>query len=292
MLNHFSCDPQRRLRELMNDDLFQLNSLPRELLDAILLTAECKGFIVYTVNFGNYDLLHEAPTDPSTSYICFHDGQGKVPSNWTGILIPMVSENPWLISRAFKCLPHILFPNADSSLFIDASFIFRKPAVDFVKSKCSGPFSAFQHPYRSTVEEELESCKQAGKGTYSKLVDFTKFYSNILMRSDYKLIAGGVLYREHNNQRLIMAMELWYSYLIAGVDRDQIALPVALLEARQRCSLITDNIFYNEFLIPKPHIQDSAIFRFKWYLAQGLFRCGFRHIKPRVVKVSSNQNLK
>jgi hypothetical protein len=275
----------------MKDDGLELNSLPRELLDARARVSEYKGFVVYTVNFGTYDRLRGTPADPLTTYICFFDGQANIPSNWIGISIPKISEDPWLISRAFKCLPHILFPNADSSLFIDASFIFKKPALDFVKSKCSGPFSAFRHPDRSTVEEELVACLRAGKGTSSKLIEFERSYSNILSSNDYKLMAGGVLYREHDKLNLIRAMELWYSYLRAGVDRDQIALPVALIKAGQKCSLVSDNIYYNEFLIPKPHIKQGTLFHLKWYIAQYLFRFGLRK-KPRTVEVSHNANFK
>lgn len=263
----------------MKDDALKLNSLPRHLLDAREQVSKYKGFIVYTVNFGKYDRLRAAPTDPHTSYICFSDGQINIPPNWIGVSIPKISEDPWLISRAFKCLPHILFPNADSSLFVDASFIFKKPALAFVKSKCSGPFSAFQHPDRSTVEQEIVACLRAGKGTSSKLVDFHKSYSNILSRNDYTLMAGGVLYREHDKLTLNRAMELWYTYLRTGVDRDQIALPVALIKAGQKCSLISDNIYYNDFLIPKPHIKQGRLFHLKWYIAQCLFRCGLRKKK-------------
>ena len=67
-------------------------------------------------------------------------------------------------------------------------------------------------------------------------------------------------------------MELWYSYLMTGVDRDQVALPVALIKTNQFCHVIDDNLFYNQFLIPKPHTKDGLFFYLKWKFAQIIFR--------------------
>ena len=144
-------------------DLISNRKLIQSLLEAQGQVANLRSdTIVYTVNFGNYDNLSSPKNDPSVAHVCFHDSSSKVPPGWRGVLVDKL-RNTWIQSRAFKCLPHILFPNSACSLYVDSSFIFRQPASIFISEKCVPPFTAFIHPNRKSVHEEILECQRCNK---------------------------------------------------------------------------------------------------------------------------------
>ena len=85
---------------------------------------------VYTALFGGYDHLHPAPDLPDTRYVAFTDNPDLTADNWEIRVHPRASPlTPWMNSKLYKLLPHIVLPDARRTLYLDASHEITSPTA-------------------------------------------------------------------------------------------------------------------------------------------------------------------
>lgn len=78
--------------------------------------------VVYTTIFGRSDSLKQAPSGASRS-VCFVDDPDVYMGEWRGWeLIKHPAPNPRREAWHLRCMPHVLFPTAQKTVWIDASF--------------------------------------------------------------------------------------------------------------------------------------------------------------------------
>ena len=99
---------------------------------------------VYSANVGQHDPAREADFP---------------------ILTDDIMGNPLLSARFYKCCPHILYPEADWTIWIDSNVFLHKPPEFFVELTMRDPihpsYGLFAHYFRNNAYEEYEAELQA-----------------------------------------------------------------------------------------------------------------------------------
>lgn len=109
--------------------------------------------IVYTTIFGWSDNIKAAPSGASRC-VCFVDDPVAYAGQTRGWeLIKHPAPNPRREAWHLRCVPHLLFPSARKTIWIDASFTITD--LDKILLDSSGhDLSVLRHPWRHTCYEE------------------------------------------------------------------------------------------------------------------------------------------
>ena len=180
--------------------------------------------VIYTVLTGGYDRLQQPlVTDPGFHYVCFgdHAGQDGV---WELREIPF-EGSPVLRARWAKMHPHILLPEYDYSVFMDANLCIS--GAEFYSFIGDAPVAILQHPERDCVWDELRYCYLK-----DKVSTCSAFKINRMLRGmprHWGLAETNVLARKHNDPQIVDLDELWWRLLLeSGGSRDQLVFTPAL----------------------------------------------------------------
>jgi len=109
--------------------------------------------IVYTTIFGQSDSIKKAPSGASRC-VCFVDDPASYMGETRGWeLVKHPAPNPRREAWHMRCIPHLLFPTARKTIWIDASFTITD--LDRLLLDSSGHnISTLRHPWRTTCYEE------------------------------------------------------------------------------------------------------------------------------------------
>jgi hypothetical protein len=203
--------------------------------------------LVYSINLGGYDYLHESPKVKWTSieddfeYLYFTDGEA--PNGWTKVPHETGSRKD---SRYWKINSHLLPPH-DISIYVDAAFIFTKPLQKILeqidlKDIALSPHGKDNCVYKhgitvimNKLDEPYTVFKQLGK------------YANDGMPKDLGLTENGFIIRR-NNGIIKELNELWWQEYQQGSQRDQLALPYALWKVKPELTLLPFSLRNNKYL--------------------------------------------
>lgn len=194
---------------------------------------------VYTCIIGNYDTLREPLFIPDNcDFFVITNQKISEDSSWTKIDLAEYLENyleeedrcnPILVSRLFKILPFEFFKNYRFSIYIDANFQIYTDLTEFIyrlNSKYGMAF--FMHEDRCCVYDEIRQCIKLGKDTRETLESCVKYMNDNDMPEHYGLLAGGIIVRNHENERMMSVMWDWWEEYKKLCRRDQISLPYVL----------------------------------------------------------------
>ena len=189
--------------------------------------------IVYTCVFGNY----QGPVEPREAwadceFICFTDRSDLVSDIWSVRRIELNGLESVRGSRKPKILPHKFLDHGDASLYVDANIkINRNPADYFLPLLERGSFWAPRHFERDCIFEEARECVVLGRTPVSSAVSEMKRYRQLNMPCHAGMSENNVLLRAHHQEEVIDLMERWWSLYEQGCGRDQLSLPVALMQS-------------------------------------------------------------
>lgn len=196
---------------------------------------------VYTVITGGYDTLKppEARAVDGWDFVCFTDeiglSRGGVETEpWTLRQIPWQCDgDPARLSRFPKLNPHLVLPEYNHSLYIDANI----RLTDGLLARADGMIARGEicamcrHPDRGCVYSEAVELLELGVGEPEKIVAQTKF----LLARGYPARAGlrqcNIILRAHNDPRVIAFSRAWWEMFSRFSRRDQMAADPALREA-------------------------------------------------------------
>ena len=192
--------------------------------------------IIYTVLIGSNEGLNSQPKIKYSKYrhICLTDNENLTSKDWEIVLInPILPQDSYRSQRHFKLRPHITFPSYKYSLYFDNTIVFKVKIEDFIKGilkdkiiKDNEPcFIAPYHSYRRDLLSEFKVCSQYNLDDnyriYEQLNDYIKTKKEILKQKPY---LGGILLRNHNNEKIINHSEIWFSHICKYTRRDQLSL--------------------------------------------------------------------
>lgn len=192
------------------------------------------GKVIYTVLTGGYDRLEQPlATDPGYHYVCFGDTAGAA-GVWELREIPF-EGTPVMRARWAKMHPHILLPEYDYSVFMDANLCVS--GAEFYGFIGNDSVAVLQHPERDCVWEELRYCYLKDKVSTGSAFKVRRQLRD--MPRHWGLAETNILLRRHNDPSVIALDELWWKLLVeSGGSRDQLVFTPALHKLGMKPSLL------------------------------------------------------
>ncbi len=194
-------------------------------------TRKAKG-VVYTCITNDYDDIREIEIykyiDKDWDYVCFTDNKNGIKQAQIGIWeirpLQFCKLDNTRNQRWHKTKPHLLFPQYKCSIYIDSNInILSSFLFDFI-NKNQSIIILPRHFERNCIYAEYDIVLKYNiddKNIVNKELNILKFAK---MPHDYGLCENNVIYRKHNNEKIIDLMNEWW-YMISNYSkRDQLSL--------------------------------------------------------------------
>lgn len=193
-----------------------------------------KNNVVYTCIVGDYDslILHHYVND-KCDYVCFTDNKHLVSMKQFGVwkIKPLqFSElDNTRNARWHKTHPHILFPEYDCSLWVDANVDVLDDYIFNEMGKTSSKLLIPLHFNRDCIYKEIESLYNLPRKESADVLDEMRIVlQNNKMPQHYGLNETNLIFRRHNDSQIINIMEEWWSFIRKISKRDQVSLSFVL----------------------------------------------------------------
>lgn len=190
--------------------------------------------VIYTVLFGNYDSIKEPMYITSNcDYFIITDQKIKTDSLWKKYPLEKFDDQTKEFSnlekaRFFKLHPHLLFPEYNYSMFVDANLqiitdmrpVFRQLENKFI--------AIHNQPGRDCVYQEAVEIIVINKAPKNEVNKQMNSYKKEKFPKHYGLFRTCVVVREHNNEKCIQLMNEWWKNIKMYTKRDQLSFTYAL----------------------------------------------------------------
>lgn len=185
--------------------------------------------VVFTVLTGNYDVLQQPQAiDPSWDYVCFTDRAEGKDGVWQIRPIPFEGI-PVMRARWAKLHPHLLLPEYDISVFMDANLCIASADFYAIADSCKAYFAVPDHCSRDCVWDELRYCFLKDKVSTSAAVNWHRYLRCMDMPRHFGLAETNILLRRHNDPGVVAIDERWWELLVQSRgSRDQLCFTPAL----------------------------------------------------------------
>lgn len=194
--------------------------------------------VVYTCLTGDYDNLPVYRYfDPEWDYVCFTDNENLLKYTNFGIwqIRPLVfSElDNTRNNRWHKTHPHVLFPEYDSSIYIDANINIMSPYLfDVINSKNGANLLIPLHPLFDClymeVDRVLKVIVKQGREDAEPVERMHKLIQDDNFPEHYGINENNCIFRKHNDEKIIKIMDDWWYYIENFSKRDQLSLSYVL----------------------------------------------------------------
>lgn len=176
---------------------------------------------IYTVLTGQTDNLKE-PTKitPGWRYICYTDDPNLKSDLWEIVLVDSVESKK--TSRYYKTHP----PEADLTVYVDATFVIKGDLNRFALSKTDGIWLN-SHPQRQCAFEEARIVKDKNLDDHSVIDSQIERYRSEGFPEQWGLWRCGIMVRDSRNPLVQKLNETWWNEIEQGSWRDQISFPYA-----------------------------------------------------------------
>ena len=189
-----------------------------------------KKYVIYTCITGGYEVIPAySYYDNCFNYVLFTDNEILLQKKSVGIwkIKPLQYEKLDNIRNArwHKTHPHILFPDYQYSIWIDANVIPRSSFLFKKIKKCikrQNLLTVPPHPERNDCYQEAEFLIK----NHYDLPKLIKEEINIIRRDAYPSGMGlqetNIIVSQHNNNNIIQLNEKWWNFIAKYSRRDQI----------------------------------------------------------------------
>jgi hypothetical protein len=205
--------------------------------------------VVYTAIFGNIDYVWSPfPLAMDAQHVCFTDRPRANQGLWTHKLTDdypsiigntsgvMDANHRWEIrqvelsysarrtARYYKCKPHLHFPEADVTVWVDGNVRLLVPARRAIKLWLKNDLATFTHHDRHCLYNEAKFCAAAGKGNRGQLQRQVKHYRKQGMPRNWGLPETKCIIRR-NTEAMRKLNDMWFAEIERFSVRDQVSLP-------------------------------------------------------------------
>ncbi len=214
------------------------------------------SFYIYTAITGCYDSLTPllSSAQMGVSFVAFLDS-GHVSSDWQIRPACRAYDDHCRNAKEHKLLPHIYFPDATYSLYIDGSIsllnvneLLRLPQ----KYLRTTDIATFRHHRRKCIYTEAEACLEQGKDDPSKINYQIAKYRYECYPVDNGLAECCVILRRHS-PRIQRFNELWWNEVSQYSRRDQLSFPYVLWKLKMDYTCFPGTARSNPLFQLKPH---------------------------------------
>lgn len=182
--------------------------------------------VIYTVITGGKDELSEDINTHGAKAVCFTDNPDLKSDVWEIRQIPNLFKDIRRDSRVVKMLPHIYFPEAKYSLYLDGNIINKVPIKRLIDEWLEdSDLAMFKHSTRSCLFDEAAECILLGLDDKEVIEAHIKRYDGFPKQKG--LYQGGTILRRHT-PKIKRFNEMWWSEYCTGCKRDQVSMPYVI----------------------------------------------------------------
>ncbi len=181
--------------------------------------------LVYTANFGGYETLKAVEPEDGVVYWMFSDQKSS--PGWSELRYSV--NDPLRSAREVKVNAPSMYPTFDWFLWIDGSFLIKKPILPLVEKLLDSEhdFAAFKHPEWQCAYTEAVECEERNKDTDINLARAIMMMDKCGFPRNFGQLASGVLFRK--NTELVKEHALgWWEDMKCSTMRDQCTFMVNL----------------------------------------------------------------
>jgi len=169
--------------------------------------------VVYTVITNNYDDLKQVITDKEVRYVCFTDNMNIEANGWE--LRKADKHN-----RYYKFHSHLLFPQTDYTIYIDAHGTLIKTPQFLVEELKGLAIGQQPHPTRKCLYDEARAVE--GMVDRSILQKLMYSYKLVGFPVNYGLFCNGCIIRANHPVSKLWNEKSWEYFERSGIKRDQL----------------------------------------------------------------------
>lgn len=194
--------------------------------------------VVYTALIGPKEALNNplellpagTCSDIDLDFVCFTDNPALRSDVWRFEALAQSHLPPEKLSRRPKALPHLYFPDATHSLYIDNTVAFKRlPCAADLATDKPYLFRAFRHARHTRLQQEVHAVAALGYEDADIICQQMDYYAQSGPIDDIgPLTTATVLLREHSHPKVQAFGHVWYENVLAFAKRDQLAFDFAL----------------------------------------------------------------
>lgn len=194
--------------------------------------------VVYTAIAGRYDeLVDHSYVNPDWDYVCFSDLDLSSNKNKSWTIKPLIFDklDATRNNRWHKLNPHLALPEYEHSVYIDANAeVVSKAFFDMIDNVIhnDGLIALSKHPDRDCIYDELQACIDLSKDDPTVMNQQIKYIKESGYPAHNGLYANFLIYRQHTNSQVIVAMDKWWKMVSTMSRRDQLSLPFVLWQSK------------------------------------------------------------
>jgi hypothetical protein len=193
----------------------------------------------YTVILEQYDNLRRPRAfDPADRYVCFTDRPRNV-APWQTQGFPMLfGADAARNCRIPKCLPHLMLPDTDISIYMDGAFLPLIPISQAAEVLGDADIALFPHPGGHASYHDERNFYQKLHGHVPDDVESTyQRYVAEGLPVTGRFYAGGLVIRRHT-PKVAEFNELWFREYVRGSYNDQFGLYYAIVKSGVKVATI------------------------------------------------------
>ena len=196
--------------------------------------------VIYTAIVGDYDQLNEPEVKPAgCDFVCFTD-QDIESETWEVRKIDRQYGDSTRDARMHKVLAHKYLFEYDVSIWVDGNIVVRGDVNELIDEYLGDVHMAIydkrnnEWDPRDCVYEELDALLEIGerRGRHKDDPEVMKAQVERYRKEGYPehngMIISMIMFRRHNEQDVIEAMEMWWSEIEKGSRRDQLSYNYAV----------------------------------------------------------------
>lgn len=186
--------------------------------------------IIYTCIVNNYDnLTQQKYINNDWDYICFTDNQTMLKQNQIGIWqirpLPFNDLDDTRKNRYPKLNPHLIFPQYDESIYIDANINILTPFL-FKTIENQNKNLLLPIHYRTICAyKEIDWALSAKIDNETLILAQRKMMEKSKFPKNFGMSENNIIYRKHNEKEIIEMMDDWWTLVKNYCKRDQPSLP-------------------------------------------------------------------
>lgn len=193
-------------------------------------SARGRRMVVFSCATGGYDVpLPVEHTLLGAEYVFFTDEwQGRA-GVWEARPLAFDGTDPVRQARYHKTSPHLLFPDADIAIWVDANIAITGDVSAYVDNviQTGAAFGAVRHPLRHSLFEEADALAKLGIESPDVLAQQTEVYRQEAVPGTLELTETNFLVINLRCRQTRDALELWREQIQSFSRRDQVSFDYA-----------------------------------------------------------------
>lgn len=208
--------------------------------------------VIYTCITSAYDyLLDHKYINSDWDYICFTDTDFDKTElkSWQVKPLSYKDEDVRKTQRWHKINPHKLLNKYRYSIYLDANIEatkkdFFEVVEELIEDDTKVAFA--KHPQRDCVYDEIEACIALKKDDPKIMRSQIDEIKSKGFPRHFGMYAGGIIFRQHNDDKVTKLMQNWWEMVEKYSYRDQLSLPYVLWQNKMSVTELPFTIFDNQ----------------------------------------------